>query len=107
MDILSEGTWTSILRLNSDSNFLGCFCETIFFCCSSGLKQLYSSCSSITGFFLSDIYVDWGLLLLCSSSGFELIVWILGKNKTNIFVYFETLPRDIDKLCAATATELY
>lgn len=29
------------------------------------------------------------------------------KNKSNVFENFKTLPRDIDKLCAATATELY
>lgn len=31
LDTISESTWTSILRLNSDSKFLGCFYGTIFF----------------------------------------------------------------------------
>lgn len=54
----------------------------------------------------SFVQVHVVVLLLSSSSRFELTVWIL-RGKSNVFVHFRTLPRDTDKWCAAATTELY
>lgn len=68
-DTVSKGTWTGILRLNSDS----------FFAFGDLLKQLYSFSSSCYDLSFRHVCLDYHVHLLNSRHISELIVGILGK----------------------------